>query len=503
MAMRESLRDIGLQGCSSPPPFNRESGSSPPINRASGSGSCSGNQTKMDRLHAMMREKIGGELIRWNATRFGTVFMFLQSFWDKQDKFQAWMISSEWKNSDWENDDEHLFATDCLMNRIWWDKMELLLKSVTPIYSVLRFADQQKNGTISGFLPRMIHAKEETYGKLKHDDRATLSLLGRFMEVISRRTKYLLNDTLMLAACKLTFGGISCNRPICSLLEQKKEAYLEHERTRCSALRGNMSLIGGVRMEDSVKNYKKLQKCLVSQCLSSSGCERNWSTFALVHTKLRNRIGYEKLHKLVYVHYNLKLCIQQFEADFHSRQEKDTDPCSMMMDVALYDEGNPIMEWLSNSMSGSTPTLDEYDYDEEDWTAPGSFRIEELEMEVEEVAAFKRKLNFGKKGSKKRKMRQLDDDEEEGFLDDFESVSSLHDNPVYVESGDSSSNTEGDVTMMLSVVMDLVLLQPMVVMKLMALDPMVVLLGNKHHFVQDQLERGGRQLPSKVSMNYK
>ncbi|TVT97872.1 hypothetical protein EJB05_56851, partial [Eragrostis curvula] len=125
------------------------------------------------------------------------------SFWDKQDKFQAWMISSEWKNSDWENDNEHLFATDCLMNRIWWDKMELLLKSVTPIYSVLRFADQQKNGTISRFLPRMIHAKEEIYGKLKHDDRATLSLLGRFMEVISRRTKYLLNDTLMLAAATL------------------------------------------------------------------------------------------------------------------------------------------------------------------------------------------------------------------------------------------------------------------------------------------------------------
>jgi hypothetical protein len=51
--------------------------------------------------------------------------------------------------------------------------------------------------------------------------------------------------------------------------------------------------------------HKKLQmlaRRIVSQCLSSSGCERNWSTFALVHTKLRNCLGYEKLHKLVYVH---------------------------------------------------------------------------------------------------------------------------------------------------------------------------------------------------------
>jgi hypothetical protein len=69
--------------------------------------------------------------------------------------------------------------------------------------------------------------------------------------------------------------------------------------------------------------YKELQmlaRQIVSQCLSSSGCEPNWSTFALVHTKLRNRLGYEKLHKLVYVHYNLKLRIQHFENDMQSLQ---------------------------------------------------------------------------------------------------------------------------------------------------------------------------------------
>jgi hypothetical protein len=29
----------------------------------------------------MMREKIGGELVRWNATRFGTVLFFAEFFW--------------------------------------------------------------------------------------------------------------------------------------------------------------------------------------------------------------------------------------------------------------------------------------------------------------------------------------------------------------------------------------------------------------------------------------
>jgi len=106
--------------------------------------------------------------------------------------------------------------------------------------------------------------------------------------------------------------------------------------------------------------YPDLQyfaKRIVSQCMSSSGCERNWSTFALVHTKLRNRLSYDKLHKLVYVHYNLKLRIQLFQDEMKSLQdmqchlESDSDPCSILMDCAMYDEDNPIMDWLCNSRS--------------------------------------------------------------------------------------------------------------------------------------------------------
>jgi hypothetical protein len=55
---------------------------------------------------------------------------------------------------------------------------------------------------------------------------------------------------------------------------------------------------------------QKLSLRLVSQCCSSSGCGRNWSTFALVHTKVRNRLSHQKLHNLVYVNYNLRLCLK-------------------------------------------------------------------------------------------------------------------------------------------------------------------------------------------------
>ncbi|CAN6247079.1 unnamed protein product [Urochloa humidicola] len=104
-----------------------------------------------------------------------------------------------------------------------------------------------------------------------------------------------------------------------------------------------------------VPTLQKYALRIVSQCVSSSGCERNWSTFALVHTKIRNKLSYDKLHKLVYVHYNLKERIQ--EKTVH--QQKEVDPCAMMLDAALFDETNPIWDWLDKSMSGVGPSLDD------------------------------------------------------------------------------------------------------------------------------------------------
>ena len=40
---------------------------------------------------------------------------------------------------------------------------------------------------------------------------------------------------------------------------------------------------------------------------SSSACERNWSTFAFIHDKRRNKLHHTKARKLVYVFTSMKL----------------------------------------------------------------------------------------------------------------------------------------------------------------------------------------------------
>jgi hypothetical protein len=109
------------------------------------------------------------------------------------------MVSSDWKNNDWRDEEDHKFTYDCLIDRIWWENVEMVLKTVTPLYSVLRFADRQKNGTISGFLPKMLSAQAKIIAKLKHDKNVKRDFMKKVNEIIKKRTQYLLNDTLMLA----------------------------------------------------------------------------------------------------------------------------------------------------------------------------------------------------------------------------------------------------------------------------------------------------------------
>jgi hypothetical protein len=62
--------------------------------------------------------------------------------------------------------------------------------------------------------------------------------------------------------------------------------------------------------------------------ISSAGsCERNWSTYNIVHSKLRNRLLPQRANKLVYCHYNLRLAkkIEQPEkfAEWHGGEDMD------------------------------------------------------------------------------------------------------------------------------------------------------------------------------------
>jgi hypothetical protein len=54
-------------------------------------------------------------------------------------------------------------------------------------------------------------------------------------------------------------------------------------------------------------------------------------------------LSYKKLHKLVYVNYNLHIRLKQART-----YEQDEDPFFKLMELSLYYDSNPIRDWMEN-----------------------------------------------------------------------------------------------------------------------------------------------------------
>ncbi|KAE8767112.1 hypothetical protein D1007_61572 [Hordeum vulgare] len=150
-------------------------------------------------LHDSMKKNIGGELIKPNATRFGTVFMFLESFHCKKDEFRKWMVSDDWKGSIWNNTADYVFAEELLSSSMWWAALEWVLTMLEPLYKALRYADTQKRCTLSGFKKSMM----TTIQKLESHLGGGSQMFHRVMSKVSKRIDAMQEGTLLVAAVVL------------------------------------------------------------------------------------------------------------------------------------------------------------------------------------------------------------------------------------------------------------------------------------------------------------
>ncbi|KAH7437335.1 hypothetical protein KP509_05G066300 [Ceratopteris richardii] len=90
---------------------------------------------------------------------------------------------------------------------------------------------------------------------------------------------------------------------------------------------------------------RKLAIRILSQDCSASPCERNWSTWALFHTKKRNRLSTLQLERLVYFHCNLRLLergghsaeVRQVNVDELDIERVHDIPSIPAEDLDLYD----------------------------------------------------------------------------------------------------------------------------------------------------------------------
>jgi hypothetical protein len=67
-------------------------------------------------------------------------------------------------------------------------------------------------------------------------------------------------------------------------------------------------------------------------------------------------LTYEKLHKLIYVNYNIRI---QNSINRGSPYHDEDDPFNRFIELTLVDASNPIHEWMECARSTVQPELDE------------------------------------------------------------------------------------------------------------------------------------------------
>jgi hypothetical protein len=93
------------------------------------------------KLHTMMETAIGGNLVRKNVTRFGTNYLFLESFLRRKDCFMQWMATPQLQKSGYLDSNAGKYAHTCLSSLLWWDNLKRIVESIQPLYAFFRFTD--------------------------------------------------------------------------------------------------------------------------------------------------------------------------------------------------------------------------------------------------------------------------------------------------------------------------------------------------------------------------
>ena len=93
---------------------------------------------------------------------------------------------------------------------------------------------------------------------------------------------------------------------------------------------------------------------------SSGAAERNWSTFGYIHSKSRNRLKNERVHKLVYIYTNSNL----LETSVYEEKWFDETEVTTVGEILGADGEVLVPECSDDDESGESITWSDEDGDE-------------------------------------------------------------------------------------------------------------------------------------------
>lgn len=223
-----------------------------------------------------------------------------------------------------------------LSDDVFWDRNEKFLKLLSPVVNLITFMENT-NATLSDVRHKVYKLKDAFFAQMSESPfliAEETSLMNNF----EKRIEMICTDTHNAAYLldpryrgeNLTHEELE--RAIALLVELSSEddqvkviGEITNYRTRQNVFDKPIIWVASEGVTSICKNsthvtpatwwknwlpncsLKDVAVRLLSMPPSAASCERNWSAWGIVHSKLRNRLKTTRSGKLVYIKYNLKL----------------------------------------------------------------------------------------------------------------------------------------------------------------------------------------------------
>jgi hypothetical protein len=133
---------------------------------------------KHGRIHNLMREKLGGDLVRLGVTRFATSFLTLASMLRHRNGLKSLFVSDEWHLTKFPNSEEGRQITRIVLSMPSWEKVENCLRASQPLLISLRIADGDETPAAPEIMAAMDVAKATIKESLKDKPRLQADVLS-------------------------------------------------------------------------------------------------------------------------------------------------------------------------------------------------------------------------------------------------------------------------------------------------------------------------------------
>ncbi|CAH1435544.1 unnamed protein product [Lactuca virosa] len=275
-------------------------------------------------------------------TRFASIIVMLKRLKLIKRGLQAMVITEEWSSYRLDDTEKANAVKEYILNDDWWDKVSYILSFTGPIYEMIRACDTDKPclHLVYEMWDSMIEkVKIEIYKKEKRPT----SQISCFYDVVHRIlvARWTKNNTPLHCLAHSLHPSDAWLMEDSTRCAPHRDGELSQERMKCfRRLFPNDDEYGRVLDEYAMFSMKSgpfedltsiskmatmepknwwvnfgaqtpflqtLAFRLLGQPSSSSCAERNWSTYAFIHSLKRNKLTTSHAQDLVYIHNNLRL----------------------------------------------------------------------------------------------------------------------------------------------------------------------------------------------------